>query len=237
MAKATKSKRQKPRETQIIEDPGALREKLSKTEDFLERNRKMVLVIGGIVVALIAAYILFRTYINNRNQTAQENMFQAVYYFESDSLNAALMGDGNNYGFLEIIDEYPLTEAANLSHFYAGVSYLNLGQFEEAITHLKKFRSKDYVLQARAYAAVGDAYMEQEQYGEAADYYDRAANYKPNQYFTPQYLMKGALAYELNNNLESAIANYEKVVNEYRESGSFQEARKHLARLRGLASR
>ena len=70
-------------------------------------------------------------------------MFQAVYYFEQDSLVKALNGDGNNYGFLEIIDEYGFSEAANLSHYYAGVSYLKLGNYNNAISYLNSFSSSD----------------------------------------------------------------------------------------------
>src|SRR5690606_18599485 len=169
-------------------------------------------------------------------QSAQANMFQAQYYFEADSLNLALEGDGNNYGFLEIIDEYPMTDAANLAHYYAGVCYLKLGEYEDAIKHLKKFSSKDLLIRPRAYSLIGDAYMELEDYQSAAKYYKKAVKYKPNEYFTPTYMMKLALANEKLGKIASAVEAYEKLVGEYPNSDRTADAKKELARLNALAS-
>lgn len=238
MAKIKKTKKGETKSTsaELLEDPNVIAEKLTKTEEFIEKNRKWVLGIGGAIVVIIAGIFIFRYYVSNQNQTAQEEMFQAVYYFESDSLQLALNGDGNNYGFLEIIDDYPLTDAANLAYYYAGVSFLKLEQFEDAIENLNKFETKDFVVQARAYSLIGDAYMELENYEQAAKFYDRAANYKPNQYFSPDYLMKAGLAYELMDDLESAIDSYQTIVDDFAEANQVPEAKKALWRLKTLAS-
>ena len=158
-------------------------------------------------------------------------MFQAVYYFEADSLDKALNGDGNNLGFLEIIDEYGVTDAANLANFYAGVSYLKQGKFELARLYLEDFNASDLLIQARAYGLVGDSYMEEKKYDDAAKYYNKAANYKPNKYFSPSYLMKEALAYEKLNQNDKARETYDKIINLYWESSEYQNARKFKARL------
>lgn len=236
MAKLSKTQKKKPENAKLIEDPEALRDRLTKTEEFLEQNRKWVFIIGGVVVVLISAFFLFRYYLERQNLEAQASMFQAQYYFEEDELNYALNGDDNDLGFLDIINDYPLTEAANLSHFYAGVIYLNQGQFDDAIHHLKKFKSKDLLVRPRAYSLIGDAYMEQNNYSEAAKYYRRAANYKPNKFFTPIYLMKGALAYELNGNTNAAISNLETIVNDFADAEQVMDAKKEIARLRGTVS-
>ncbi len=55
-------------------------------------------------------------------------MFMAEKYFAEDSLNLALNGDGNYSGFLQIIDDYKWSEAANLSHYYAGVIFFAPGE-------------------------------------------------------------------------------------------------------------
>ena len=108
---------------ELIENPEVLAEQLSKTEEFLEKNKTLVFTVGGVLAAIVAAYFLYNYWITSRNDTAQNEMFQAVYYFEADSLDRALEGDGNNYGFLEIIDEFSMTEAANLAHYYVGACY------------------------------------------------------------------------------------------------------------------
>jgi tetratricopeptide (TPR) repeat protein len=174
---------------------------------------------------------------NNQNNQAQIDMFQAVYYFEQDSLDLALHGDGNNYGFLDIIDNYGFTKAANLSQFYVGASYLKKGEFETAIEYLSDFSGDDIVVQARTYALIGDAYMELNDFRTASDFYSKAADYKPNEYLSPIYLVKAAQAYERLMEFESARDCFNTIIEEYPESSEYQNARKHKARLDGLASK
>ncbi len=223
--------------TEIYENPEVLADKLSKTEEFVRTNRKLVFILGGLVALAVAGFVIFKIYTTNQDEIAQTEMFQAVYYFEADSLERALNGDGNNYGFLNIIEEYPMTSSANLSHFYAGAALLKQRKFEEAITHLEEFSASDLLLQARAYALIGDAYMELGNFSDAANFYKKAADYKSNESFTPGYLMKAAFAYERLNDYASAIANYDKVIENYLDANEYQEARKHKARLEALSSK
>ncbi|HYI78188.1 MAG TPA: tetratricopeptide repeat protein [Chryseolinea sp.] len=216
---------------ELLENPEALKEKLAGAENWLEQNPKIVVGVAAAILIIVGGYFAFNYYKNNQNDLAQKEMFQAVYYFEADSLNKALNGDGNNLGFLEIIDEYGITDAANLANYYAGVSYLKQGKFELARLYLEDFSASDLLIQARAYSLVGDSYMEEEKYDDAAKYYSKAANYKPNKYFSPAYLMKEALAYEKLNQPDKARETYDKIINEYWESSEFQNARKFKARL------
>lgn len=221
---------------ELLENPDALRERISGTEDFVKKNAGLL---GGLALAialLIGGFFGYRYYLDSQNDTAQEEMFQAVFYFEADSLTLALNGDGNNYGFLEIIDEFGGTNAANLAHYYSGVIYLKQGNYEEAIDHLDDFSASDLLVQAKAYALVGDAYMELEQYEEAATQYERAADHKPNEYFSPQYLKKAALAHQAGGNPAAAAAAYERIVDEFPQASEFQEAQKEYARLRAVSS-
>jgi TolA-binding protein len=73
--------------------------------------------------------------------------------------------------------------------------------------------------------------MEEEKYEDAASFYNKAANYKPNKYFSPAYLMKEALAYEKLNQNDKAIEVYDKIIQQYWESSEYQNARKLKARL------
>jgi len=216
---------------ELLENPEALKEKLAGAESWLEQNPKIVVGVAAAILIIVGGYFAFNYYKNSQNDLAQKEMFQAVYYFEADSLDKALNGDGNNLGFLEIIDEYGVTDAANLANFYAGVSYLKQGKFELARLYLEDFNASDLLIQARAYGLVGDSYMEEKKYDDAAKYYNKAANYKPNKHFSPSYLMKEALAYEKLNQNDKARETYDKIINLYWESSEYQNARKFKARL------
>jgi TolA-binding protein len=129
------------------------------------------------------------------------------------------------------IDDYGITDAANLANYYAGVCYLKQGKFELARLYLEDFSSNDLLVQARAYSLVGDTYMEEQKYEDAAAYYKKAADYKPNKYFSPAYLMKEALAYEKLKQNDKAKEAYEKIITQYWDSDEYQEAKKFKARL------
>lgn len=218
----------------LFENPEAIAEQLSRTEQFIEKNKTVVSVIAGIIVVAIVGYMFSSYYIQGQNDNAQRDMFQAVYYFEADSLGKALNGDGNNYGFLEIIEEYGMTDAANLANYYAGATYLKLGDYENAVRYLEAFSASDYVIQARAYALTGDAHMELGNFSEAASQYEKAAEYNANKQFSPTYLTKAAIANEQAGNLSAAKDNYQTIVDDFYGVVEYQESVKHLSRLEGL---
>jgi tetratricopeptide (TPR) repeat protein len=216
---------------ELVENPEALAEKLHGAESWIERNPKTVIAILAGILLLVGGYFGYQYYKDNQEAEAQREMFQAVYYFEADSLDLALNGDGNNLGFTQIIDDYGITEAANLANFYAGAAFLKQGKFEVARLYLEDFSSNDLLVQARAYSLIGDTYMEEKNFEDAARYYEKAADYKPNKYFSPAYLMKAALAFEKSNQEDKAIGAYDKIINEYHESPELQEAKKFKAKL------
>ncbi|UXX80503.1 cytochrome C biosynthesis protein [Reichenbachiella carrageenanivorans] len=220
----------------LFENPEAIAEQLSRTEQFIEKNKTIVSVLAGIILVAIVGYMFSSYYIKGQNDNAQRDMFQAVYYFEADSLGKALNGDGNNYGFLEIISEYGMTDAANMANYYAGATYLKLGDFENAVRYLSDFSASDYVIQARAYALIGDAQMELGKFGEAAANYEKAADYNANKQFSPTYLVKAAIANEQAGDLSAAKDNYQAIVDDFYGVVEYQESVKQIARLKGLTN-
>jgi tetratricopeptide (TPR) repeat protein len=226
-----KKETSRPAGKDLLENPEVIQEKLVGIERWIENNPKLIIGIVGVVVLAAAGVFGFRYYVDNQDVEAQKEMFQAVRYFETDSLNLALNGDGNNLGFLQIVEDYGLTQAGNLANFYAGAIYLKQGKYPLAIFHLEDFKVDDLLVQARAYSLIGDAYMEQKDFENAAKYYNKAADYKPNKEFTPLYLMKAALAYEKLNNPERAKAAYQTIIDTYWESSEVQNAKKFKAKL------
>ncbi|MDD3742720.1 MAG: tetratricopeptide repeat protein [Lentimicrobiaceae bacterium] len=212
----------------------AVEEALSKSEVFIEKNQKLIGIIVGAIALVVLAYFGFqRFYMEPREKEAQSQIFMAEKYFEQDSLNLALNGDGSYPGFLDIIDDYGMTKAATLAHYYAGIIYLNQGEFQQAIDHLKKFNIDDALVQPMAKGAIGDAYMEMGKVAEAASQYEKAAKSSENEFTTPVFLQKAAWAYELDGKNNKAIETYEKIKTTYPRSAEAREADKYIAKLRG----
>lgn len=193
-------------------------------------------MIAGLVIIVVAtAIFLFNYNKTNKNTEAQAEMFQAQYYFEQDSLDLALNGDGRNLGFLSIIDIYGGTDASNLANFYAGTIYLKQQQFDLALDHLQDFSSDENLVQARAYSLTGDAYMEKGNFNDAASEYEKAASTADDKSFSPMYLMKASLAYEKQGDFKAAVKPLDTIIKDHFGASEYTSARKHKARLEGLA--
>jgi TolA-binding protein len=217
--------------TDLLESSEALAEKLEVAETWAERNPKIIIGIVTVLLLVAAAYFGYQYFIDKQDAEAQSQMFQAVNYFESDSLDLALNGDGNNLGFLAILDDYANTPAGNLANFYTGNIYLKQGKFNLARLYLEDFSSSDFLIQARAYSLIGDTYMEEKKFEDAAEYYAKAAGYQSNKYYSPGYLMKEALAHEKAGNPEKARQVYARIIEKYWDAAEVSNAKKFKARL------
>lgn len=221
---------------EIFESSEALAEKVGTAEEFVEKNKSIFSILGVVLLVAIAGIFLFRYWQDAQDKEAQSELFQAVYYFESDSLNLALNGDGNNLGFVDIIEDYGMTPAGNLAKYYAGACYLKDGSYNQAIGNLESFSTGDPLVQARAYALIGDAHMELGEFDDAAGNYSKAANYETNEFFSPDYFKKASVAYEQLGEYGDAAAQLEKIVSMYPTSTAATDAKKYLARLQAIAN-
>jgi len=225
---AKKNKADEPQRMKNVE------ETLTKTEQFLEQNYKALLIVLGVIVVLVGLFWLTRLYLNKRSDEAQSQMYMAQKYLEMDSLKLALNGDGNYLGFLDIAKDYKLTNAGNLARYSAGLCYLHMGQYEEAIEYFNKYSKKDKMIASMAIGATGDAYIELGDTEQGIAKYLEAAEYGSNSFVTPLYLMKAGEIYELNSNYSEALKIYQRIKDEYPESTEGSSIDKNIARAKLL---
>eukprot|EP01029_Cantina_marsupialis_P005458 TRINITY_DN159520_c0_g1_i2.p1 TRINITY_DN159520_c0_g1~~TRINITY_DN159520_c0_g1_i2.p1 ORF type:complete len:253 (-),score=43.88 TRINITY_DN159520_c0_g1_i2:33-725(-) len=226
----------KNKNNQVSEDNFEnLEEALSKTEQYIEKNQKKLTSIAFAVILVAVAIFAYQKYYKTPLEIkAQNQMFQAQRYFEQDSFKLALNGDENYPGFLQIVDEFGSTTAGNLSEYYAGISYLRIGEFQKAIDHLGKFSSDDFLLSTEAIAATGDAYMELGEIKKAASNYMDASSFNANDFTTPIYLQKAGIAYEMVGDFNSAIAAYEKIEKDFAKSAEARDVEKYITRAKAM---
>jgi len=207
---------------------------LTRTEQYLEENYKTMLTVLAVIVAIVGLGWLGKIYLNKRNDEAQSQMYQAERYLEMDSLKLALNGDGNYLGFLDIARSYKLTKSGNLALYSAGICYLHLGQYQDAIDYLNKYSKKDKVIGSLAIGATGDAYVELGDIEKGISKYIEAADYAKNSFNTPLFLMKAGELYELNSKYANALKIYERIESEYPESTEGSTIEKYIARVKIL---
>lgn len=222
-----------------------LDEGAGRTEAWVASNQKYIYLIVGLAAILILGYLGFQRFIQEpKEREAANEMFQAQEYFDnalassgaqSDSLyNMALTGGEGKYGFLDIIEDYSSTNAANLANYYAGFAYLHTNRYQEAINHLEDFKSDDEILAPLATTGIGDAFLQLDQPEEALNYYDKAASMRSNSFSTPKALLKGAITAIQLGKGEQASKYLNRIKDEYSESPEAEQVPVYLGRAQSM---
>jgi tetratricopeptide (TPR) repeat protein len=218
-------------EFDIINEPvKAVEIGYNRVESFVEKNKKNLLIGGGVLVGAVVLTLGYQEFIQKPLEVeAQEALYKAQNLFAGDSVKAALNGNAEVLGFLDIADEYGWTKAGNLAQYYAGLCYLDLGQPQEAIESLESFSSSDGLLEANKWGSIADAFMDLKQPDEALDYYVKAANIADNDLQTPFFLKKAALTAEMLEDFDAALGYYERIKADYSQSTEGFEAARDIA--------
>lgn len=209
-----------------------IEEGLTKTEQFIEDNRNILMsIIGAIIIIFIVIYGYKNFYKEPRNQEAQNQLFIGEQYFEKGEFQLALNGSDDYVGLINISEKYSNTKSGNLAKYYAGISHLKLGEFESAIQILDKYNSEDKLLLSIAKAAIGDAFSELNQPQEAIEYYNKAIRISPNKLTTPLFLIKCANLYEMEKQFNDAKECYLKIQSNFPESSQAKNIEKYINKL------
>ena len=212
-----------------------IEETLTKTEQFIFNNQKNISVVVIIIIAVIVGYFAYnKYYMAPKSMEASKQMFAAQRYFELDSLDKALYGDGNNLGFLDIIEDFSMTKPGNLANYYAGVCFLKKKDFNQAIDYLEEFSGDDHLVGPMATGAIGDANLELGDQKKAVAFYLKAAKQDDNGFTAPLFLMKAGNVYELMGNYSEAVSTYKLIKTKYVKSKEARNIDKYIARAEAL---
>lgn len=205
-----------------------LDETASRSEQWVEKNQRIIFI-GLIVVAVvILGYLGYNKYILEPKEieAADELAYPKAYFEQAqkstvavDSLfNLSLNGADGKYGLIDIVDNYNNTKAGNIAKYMSGIAYLKTGDYENAIQYLSDFSSDDEMLGALALGNIGDAFLEINQPKDALKYYLDAAKAKDNNFTSPLYLFRaGNVAMELKE-FGKAEEYYTKIKEDYSKS-------------------
>lgn len=205
-------------------------EKVSAVEKFFNENKKIIWssLLGIVVIGLIVlAYQ--KLYVQPKIAEAQEQMFPAEASFRAGAYELALNGDGNALGFEQIAKEYG-NKAGKDVYMYAGICELNLGNYESAVSYLRKYKGKDDILAAKALACEGDALVGLEKYQQALACFDKAAARVDN-IFAAAYLLKAASVCEELGDKAKALTYYKTIKDKYPQSIEGYDVDKYISRI------
>lgn len=223
--------KQNAKKNEVIEERQQnVAEAVSRTEEFFKQNSKLIYgcVIAVLVIAIaILAYTRF--YLQPKRVEAQRELYHAEQWFANEDYQTALEGDGNFLGLRDVISTYG-SKAGAAVYLYAGLAELQLGNFEDAISYLKKYKGKDTILKARAIACTGDAYVGLEEYQTALTYFVKAANVADNM-FAASYLLKAGITAEQLGDKAKALSFYKEIKEKYSDSPEGMDIDKYITRI------
>lgn len=200
----------------------------SRTEAWVQKNQQYILGVIGLVAVGVLAYLGYHQFIQKpKEATAANELYYPQQYFdralasevEKDSLfTLALNGAEGKYGFLDIIAEYKGTKAANLAKYSAGMTYLNLREYDKAIAQLEQFSGSDEILGAMAKGGIGDAFAQLDQPADALAYYGKAIAHSDNQFTAPRFLYKAAVLSLEMGDRDKALGYFQRIKEDYPDS-------------------
>lgn len=189
---------------------------LGKTESFIQQNGKTMLIALIVVVVLVGGWFGVKyLYLNPRAEKAAEAMYVAEQLFAQEQFDTALNGDGNNAGFVEVVEQYGGTRQGRLAAHYAGICYIKAGDLESALTYLQRYKAVKgapaAIINAQNFGLQGDIYSQQGDYNKAVTLYGKAVAAADNMLTTPYYLKKQGLVYEKLGDKQAALKSYKAV--------------------------
>ena len=229
MAKRLKNTNRKQDDETLVD----IVEVRDQAQGFVEENQKLIFGILTVFVVLVGGYFAYKTFSQEpRMAEAIEQMYPAQQQFERDSFQLALSGPINGYpGFLDIIDQYGGTEAGNLALYYAGISYLNLGEYEAAIDYLKDYNADGDITPAMKNGAIGDANSELGNFDEAISSYKKAISTSENGLLASYYMKKLGMLYENQGKTAEALELYNEIKQEHPNSPYAADIDRYISRV------
>lgn len=211
-------------QTEVVEN-----EKLSFEEALKKYQTIIIIAVAAVLVVVFGALAINKWIIEPKQNEANAQMFAAEASFAAGDYEVALNGDGNNFGFADVIKEYK-GSAAKSAYFYAGVCELQLGNNEAAISYLKNYKGKDKIFAGRAICCMGDAYANSGKTAEAIKCFVKAAKVSDNE-FSATYLLKAGVASEDLGDDASALKYYQKIKSDYPNTLEGYDIDKYITRI------
>ena len=226
MAKKTADLKEQERQERVNET-------VSRTDQFFRENKKTIYaILIALLVIGLAIVAFYKFYYQPKSREAAAQMYPAEANFRSGEFDLALNGDGNVLGFSQIIDDFGAKGGRDV-YFYAGLCEYNLGNYQQAIDYLKKYKSDEAITKARALACMGDAYSGLENYKEALRCYDQAIAVDDNfsNIFNATYMLKAGVVCEQLGDNAKALSYYKAIKDKYPQSMEGYDIDKYISRI------
>lgn len=206
---------------------------LLQMQSFWMKYQKLLMIGLIAIVVIVGGWYFYETQVvQPKEEQALNAIYKAQENFAMDSINAALNGNGQDKGFLYIINNYGSTKPGKLSKYYAGICYLKLQDFNKAVEYLSGYQTKALQIQMLAYGSLADAYSELGKNDEAiANYKKAAATFPSDELNSSEYLFRAGLKLETLGKTKEALDIYKELKDKFPKTNRAYEVDKYIYRL------
>ena len=192
---------------------------------YVEENYQKVL---GIVAGIFAVFLLIMVISYYRTQKEEKsNTLLGEAQLEFQNLNYSKAKAMLN----RLMEEYSGTNAAEEGKFLMANLYYREGKYSEAKEYFSDFLNnydESEILVASAIAGYAACLAAEGNYAEAADEYRKAQEKAPEFVEAPNYLYLAGINYQKANQPEQAQEMFQQVVENYKDSSRYNDAKAQL---------
>jgi len=205
----------------------------SKAQSFYDSNKNAVIGAAIALIVIIGGSIGYYYYSTSQENQAQQLMGQATQAYLQGNFQKALTGSEADFtvGFQQIINNYSMTDAANLARYYAAVSEFKLGNPQEALSYIQEYEVPEGIMGVGPISFNGVIHTELGNHAQAAELYVKAAEWDVNESTTPYNYLEAAKAFHDVGNSAKAEEYAQKIIDEYDNSSQVTDAQKLLGLL------
>jgi predicted negative regulator of RcsB-dependent stress response len=192
-----------------LKRPDAFQSSIEIISDYIYENKtRFYAIVTAVVLAAVIAFGIY-VYWSNYQSSAREMYAKA----SNMTRNISKPDDArtNIKVYQELINKYPHSLSARMSHYHLGNLYYNLGEVDNAITEYKKFvsssRSDNAGISFLALTSLGYCYEAKKDLKVALEYFEKAQK-GDNVGFQSIGFCNIARMYEQLNDKKNALENY-----------------------------
>lgn len=201
-----------------------VQEVYTKSELFIENNKKALLGFLAIVVLAILAFFMYNNFVRiPAIANANEEAHMAEMYFMMDSLETAKTGGDTFEGLQNIVDDHAGTPVGMRANYQLGIINRDNGDFEAALENFKAAKFDSPLLGAMANGNIGDCLVEigasyeegtdaNSKFKEALPYFKKAAKSSKDEITTQLYYKKAANVFLKLEMYKEAVSMYDGIL-------------------------
>jgi len=193
-----------------LKGPDAFQSTIETISDYISENKtRFYAIVTAVILAAIIAFGIYMYWSNYQSSAremyanAQNNIAKSGETPEAARINIKI--------YQELINKYPHSWSARISHYHLGNIYYNLDEIDDAIAEYKKFisssRSDNAGIKFLALTSLGYCYEAKKDLKVALEYFEKAQK-SDNVGFESIGFRNIARVYEQLNDKKNALENY-----------------------------